>query len=130
MKPDVAAPGVDILAAFPPSETKPREGYYTFLSGTSMACPHVAGITALIKSVHPDWSPAAIRSALVTTGQSIKLNIKESLSVFFTYKTYQSICNPNKANNQTNIKSHHFVLSRHGTFIVFCVTLEAAILVI
>ncbi|PON37757.1 Subtilase [Parasponia andersonii] len=67
LKPDVAAPGVDILAAFPPSVSKPRNGYYQLLSGTSMACPHVAGIAALIKSLHRNWSPAAIRSALVTT---------------------------------------------------------------
>ncbi|XP_062074026.1 subtilisin-like protease SBT3.5 isoform X2 [Humulus lupulus] len=67
LKPDVAAPGVDILAAFPPFNSKSGNGYYTLLSGTSMACPHVAGIAALIKSLHQHWSPAAIRSALVTT---------------------------------------------------------------
>ncbi|GMP35356.1 hypothetical protein CsSME_00007826 [Camellia sinensis var. sinensis] len=66
LKPDVAAPGVSILAAYPPMGTKHGSGY-AFLSGTSMACPHVTGIVALIKSAHPDWSPAAIRSALVTT---------------------------------------------------------------
>uniref|UniRef100_A0A803PME7 Uncharacterized protein n=1 Tax=Cannabis sativa TaxID=3483 RepID=A0A803PME7_CANSA len=67
LKPDIAAPGVDILAAFPPIDSKSGKGYYTMLSGTSMACPHVAGIAALIKSLHRNWSPAAIRSALVTT---------------------------------------------------------------
>nr|AIC80773.1 subtilase [Cicer arietinum] len=66
LKPDIAAPGVDILAAFPPKNSKKSSGF-TFLSGTSMSCPHVAGIAALIKSKHPTWSPAAIRSALVTT---------------------------------------------------------------
>lgn len=66
LKPDIAAPGVSILAAYPPMGTKHGSGY-AFLSGTSMACPHVTGIVALIKSAHPDWSPAAIRSALVTT---------------------------------------------------------------
>ncbi|KAK7247045.1 hypothetical protein RIF29_41921 [Crotalaria pallida] len=66
LKPDIAAPGVDILAAFPPLGTTKNSGF-ALLSGTSMSCPHVAGIAALIKSKHPTWSPAAIRSALVTT---------------------------------------------------------------
>ncbi|XP_059662111.1 subtilisin-like protease SBT3.5 isoform X2 [Cornus florida] len=66
LKPDIAAPGVNILAAYPPENTENSNGY-AILSGTSMACPHVTGIAALIKSVHRDWSPAAIRSALVTT---------------------------------------------------------------
>ncbi|URE46123.1 Peptidase inhibitor I9 [Musa troglodytarum] len=59
LKPDVAAPGVSILAA-------ERDGY-TLGSGTSAACPHVSGVVALLKSLHPDWSHAAIKSALVTT---------------------------------------------------------------
>ncbi|KAL5551488.1 hypothetical protein UlMin_001664 [Ulmus minor] len=70
LKPDVAAPGVDILAAYPSVYSNSSHGY-AFLSGTSMACPHVAGIASLIKSVHKDWSPAAIRSALVTTASQI-----------------------------------------------------------
>ncbi|CAM0953622.1 unnamed protein product [Alopecurus aequalis] len=59
LKPDVAAPGVSILAAEGDS--------YVFKSGTSMACPHVSAVTALLKSVHPDWSPAMIKSAIITT---------------------------------------------------------------
>ncbi|KAL6654854.1 hypothetical protein ACP70R_008319 [Stipagrostis hirtigluma subsp. patula] len=59
LKPDIAAPGVSILAA--------RRDWYELMSGTSMACPHVAAIVALLKSVHPDWSPAMIKSAIVTT---------------------------------------------------------------
>ncbi|KAK4479781.1 hypothetical protein RD792_015316 [Penstemon davidsonii] len=72
--PDVVAPGVDILAAFspkaPPSTipSDKRSVSYSILSGTSMACPHVAGAAAYIKSLHPDWSPSAIKSALMTTG--------------------------------------------------------------
>ncbi|CAA0830248.1 Subtilase family protein [Striga hermonthica] len=61
MKPDVLAPGVNILAAWP-------EGVeFKLLSGTSMACAHVSGLTALLKGAHPDWSPAMIRSAIMTT---------------------------------------------------------------
>ncbi|XP_011040612.1 PREDICTED: subtilisin-like protease SBT3.5 [Populus euphratica] len=66
LKPDIAAPGVDILAAHRPAN-KDQVDSYEFLSGTSMSCPHVTGIVALIKSLHQNWSPAAIRSALVTT---------------------------------------------------------------
>ncbi|WVZ50120.1 hypothetical protein U9M48_001407, partial [Paspalum notatum var. saurae] len=59
LKPDIAAPGVSILAA--------QGDSYVLKSGTSMACPHVSAVVALLKSVHPDWSPAMIKSAIVTT---------------------------------------------------------------
>lgn len=73
LKPDVIAPGVNIIAAWPgnlgPSglEDDARRSNFTVLSGTSMACPHVSGIAALIRSAHPSWSPAMIRSAIMTT---------------------------------------------------------------
>ncbi|KAL0299751.1 UNVERIFIED_CONTAM: Subtilisin-like protease SBT3.6 [Sesamum radiatum] len=67
LKPDIAAPGVDVLAAYVPTKLSPQG--YIFDSGTSMAAPHIAGIAALLKSLHPHWSPAAIKSALVTTGR-------------------------------------------------------------
>ncbi|XP_058090783.1 CO(2)-response secreted protease [Magnolia sinica] len=73
LKPDVAAPGVNILAAWIPtndsSEVPPgqKPSQFNLLSGTSMACPHVSGIAATIKSKNPTWSPAAIRSAIMTT---------------------------------------------------------------
>lgn len=77
LKPDISAPGVNILAAWVPnnqsadvpSGTKPA--YYVFESGTSMSCPHVSGTVALLKSVNPSWSIAAIRSALITTARSM-----------------------------------------------------------
>uniref|UniRef100_A0A0E0BHH1 Peptidase S8/S53 domain-containing protein n=1 Tax=Oryza glumipatula TaxID=40148 RepID=A0A0E0BHH1_9ORYZ len=68
LKPDIAAPGVNILAAVPPVGKYKKLGLpYFFNSGTSMACPHVSGIVALLKSLHPDWSPAALKSAIMTT---------------------------------------------------------------
>lgn len=63
LKPDIAAPGVNILAAWPPV----RSSYFKIESGTSMACPHISSVVALLKSIRPTWSPAAIKSALVTT---------------------------------------------------------------
>ena len=66
-QPDIAAPGVSILAASAPSDPY-MDGGFALHSGTSMATPHVAGIVALLKALHPTWSPAAIKSALVTTG--------------------------------------------------------------
>ncbi|KAJ0968816.1 hypothetical protein J5N97_021693 [Dioscorea zingiberensis] len=74
LKPDVTAPGMSILAAWPPSlsptglPTDKRLVPFNIISGTSMSCPHVSGLAALLRSMHPDWSPAAIKSALMTTG--------------------------------------------------------------
>ncbi len=65
LKPDYAAPGVNILAAVAASGGDPVQ--YAFYSGTSMAAPHGAGAAALMIDLHPDWSPAEIKSALQTT---------------------------------------------------------------
>ncbi|KAL6846011.1 hypothetical protein ACP4OV_023459 [Aristida adscensionis] len=70
LKPDIAAPGVNILAAWSPAAgISSSIGPVNFKidSGTSMSCPHISGIVALLKSMHPNWSPAAVKSALVTT---------------------------------------------------------------
>lgn len=73
IKPDVVAPGVGILAAWTGSAgptglaEDDRRTEFNVLSGTSMACPHVSGIAALLKGAHTDWSPAAVKSALMTT---------------------------------------------------------------
>lgn len=73
-QPDITAPGLNILAAWSEasSPTKMAEDHrvvkYNILSGTSMSCPHVAAASALLKAIHPSWSSAAIRSALITSG--------------------------------------------------------------
>ncbi|XP_044949558.1 subtilisin-like protease SBT5.3 [Hordeum vulgare subsp. vulgare] len=75
LKPDITAPGVSILAAFtglagPTGLTfDSRRVLFNSESGTSMSCPHVAGIAGLLKALHPDWSPAAIKSAIMTTAR-------------------------------------------------------------
>ncbi|EFH50893.1 subtilase family protein [Arabidopsis lyrata subsp. lyrata] len=66
LKPDIAAPGVSILAATSTNKTFNDRGFI-MASGTSMAAPVISGVVALLKAMHRDWSPAAIRSAIVTT---------------------------------------------------------------
>lgn len=72
-QPDITAPGVSIIAAFNevPDPNIPGQPItpYSILSGTSMSCPHVAGVVGLLKSLHPNWSPAAIKSAIITSGK-------------------------------------------------------------
>jgi len=90
LKPDLTAPGVDILAAYSKLESvsgyreDDRYAIFNILSGTSMSCPHAAATAAYVKSFHPDWSPAAIKSALMTTGEKIRtLNVNK----IFTFKS-------------------------------------------
>ena len=69
LKPDIIAPGQDIMAGVAP----PGRGGVLFdlLSGTSMSSPHIAGIAALMKELHPTWSPMAIKSALMTSAGDV-----------------------------------------------------------
>ncbi|KAK6939697.1 Subtilisin-like protease, fibronectin type-III domain [Dillenia turbinata] len=84
LKPDLIAPGVNILAgwtaAASPTELDEdkRRVSFNIISGTSMSCPHVSGLAALLKAAHREWSPAMIRSALMTTA-------------YTTYKSGQTI---------------------------------------
>ncbi|XP_073048022.1 subtilisin-like protease SBT5.4 isoform X1 [Primulina eburnea] len=76
LKPDITAPGVNIIAAYSEGVSPTHEDFdhrrtpFIAESGTSMSCPHVAGIVGLMKTLHPNWSPAAIRSAIMTTART------------------------------------------------------------
>jgi subtilisin family serine protease len=81
LKPDVTAPGSEIIAAYAPTLTTAQrdaivagtqmaQPHHHMISGTSMAAPHVAGTAALLKQAHPTWSPAAIKSAVMTSASS------------------------------------------------------------
>lgn len=71
VKPEVTAPGVDIVAARAAGTTMgtPVDDLYTSASGTSMATPHVAGAAALLKEIHPAWSAERIKTALVNSSE-------------------------------------------------------------
>ncbi|TKY68426.1 CO(2)-response secreted protease [Spatholobus suberectus] len=86
LKPDVMAPGIGILAAMIPKSNEPgsvpigkKPSLFGIKSGTSMACPHVTGATAFIKSVHEKWSPSMIKSALMTTATNYN-NLRKPLT--------------------------------------------------
>lgn len=81
LKPDLTAPGVDIIAAVTAGLTNAERdavangtlvpvAEWSSYQGTSMSSPHVAGLAALIRQMRPTWSPAAIKSALMTTSMS------------------------------------------------------------
>lgn len=74
IKPDVTAPGVNILAGAGPNPYLGAPGQlFQAISGTSMSSPHVAGAAALLRQMHPDWSPAMVKSALMTSAhQDVK----------------------------------------------------------
>ncbi|GFQ06827.1 subtilisin-like protease sdd1 [Phtheirospermum japonicum] len=73
LNPDILGPGVNILAAWPTSVENNTNTKSTFnmVSGTSKACPHLSGVAALLKSEHPDWSPAATKSVIMTTADVV-----------------------------------------------------------
>ncbi|KAI4316635.1 hypothetical protein L6164_024598 [Bauhinia variegata] len=87
LKPDLIAPGVNILAGWTGAvgptglDSDPRRVSFNIISGTSMSCPHVSGLAALIKGAHPDWSPAAIKSALMTTAYKTYKNGQTILDI-------------------------------------------------
>jgi subtilisin family serine protease len=74
LKPDIMAPGVAILAAVSPANVSAPGRNFDFYQGTSMSSPHIAGIGALMKQRHPDWSPMMIKSALMTTASQLRNN--------------------------------------------------------
>ena len=111
MKPDLAAPGVSILAAVSPELTAaqradlvagvlPPHQAWDFMDGTSMASPHIAGLAALLRQQHPGWSPAAIRSALMTSaGDTLPDGLKNGTSGTLPWGQGAGQVRPNRAND-------------------------------
>ncbi len=71
LKPDVTAPGIEILAGHTPEPVSvfggPPGEFFQVIAGTSMSSPHSAGVSALVRAVHPDWTPGQVKSALMTS---------------------------------------------------------------
>lgn len=103
MQPDVTAPGVNILAAWSPVAVINTNGLsidYNIISGTSMSCPHVSAVAAIVKACHPTWSPASIKSAIMTTGFKEKIMLDKFKVLIFFF-------------------SSHPMISKHISFIFF-----------
>jgi subtilisin family serine protease len=95
LKPDIMAPGVDVLAAVAPPGNNGRS--FDFYSGTSMSSPHIAGIAALIKDAHPDWTPMMIKSAIMTTASTMTNRGNPIPGGYFDYGAGQVV--PNSADD-------------------------------
>jgi subtilisin family serine protease len=84
-QPDITAPGVSVIAAYTEAEGPTDQEFdkrriqFNSISGTSMSCPHISGIVGLLKALYPSWSPAAIKSAIMTTGKKFFLYFKSFL---------------------------------------------------
>ncbi|CAJ1943532.1 unnamed protein product [Sphenostylis stenocarpa] len=105
LKPDIVGPGVNILAAwpFPLNNNTDSKSTFNIMSGTSMSCPHLSGVAALLKSTHPHWSPAAIKSAIMTSADILnfeqKLIVDETLHPADVFATGSGHVNPSRAND-------------------------------
>ncbi|XP_047319802.1 subtilisin-like protease SBT4.3 [Impatiens glandulifera] len=84
LKPDITAPGINIMAECPLQGVFGKlVSNFNIQTGTSMACPHVAGAAAYVKSKHPYWSASAIKSSLMTTAWT--MNTKYNADAEFGY---------------------------------------------
>lgn len=96
LKPDITAPGVDVLAAYSPVAGGRN---FEFLSGTSMSSPHLAGLGALMKQRYPSWSPMAIKSALMTTAYQTTKTGSTGLVFGTPFDFGAGHADPNRAQN-------------------------------
>lgn len=115
LKPDVIAPGQDILAAYSPSVGGEE---FNMISGTSMSSPHVAGLAALLRDLHPDWSPMMIKSALMTTGYDVK---DDTDAAGRTFRQGAGHVDPNKAASPGLV----YDSNRYDWFAFLCGTTKA-----
>ncbi|CAA0813535.1 Subtilase family protein [Striga hermonthica] len=101
LKPDIVGPAENILAAWSPLDPTHLGIKFRIESGTSISCPHLSGVAALLKSAHLDWSPAALKSAIMTTADLVNAHgipiLDEKLTPANIYATGAGHVNPNRA---------------------------------
>ncbi len=95
LKPDIIAPGQDILAAVAPPGNNGR--LFDLYSGTSMSSPHVAGLAALLMDKHPTWTPMMVKSAMMTTAYDVLLDTTVSNALLRTLAQGAGHIDPNAA---------------------------------
>ncbi|MET0297073.1 MAG: S8 family serine peptidase [Microbacterium sp.] len=87
LKPDITAPGVQVIAGLTPTPVSITSGppgeLYQAIAGTSMSAPHAAGVSALVKAAHPTWTPGQIKSALMTSSLQDVTNVDGSTAGVF-----------------------------------------------
>lgn len=104
LKADILGPGANILSAWPLplNKTDPNPPFF-INTGTSVSCPYLSGVAALLKNLHPDWSPAAIESAIMTTANVLNFGgnpILDYVSVLANlFATGSGHVNPLNAND-------------------------------
>ncbi|GIW01301.1 S8 family serine peptidase [Roseiflexus sp.] len=96
-KPDVTAPGVNILAGYTAIEYGTPVPQFAFLSGTSMSSPHNAGAAILLKWLHPTWTPGQIKSALMTTAKAAGVFKEDGVTPFTPFDAGSGRINLRKA---------------------------------
>ncbi len=102
-KPDITAPGVQILAGHTPLSaaisTGPQGELFQAIAGTSMSSPHIAGSAALVLALHPDWSPAEVRSALMTSARTAGVVKEDGVTPFTPFDAGSGRVDLSKAGN-------------------------------
>jgi subtilisin family serine protease len=103
LKPDISAPGVQILAGNTPTPSSIVDGppgdLFQVIQGTSMSSPHIAGSGALLKALHPDWTPGQIKSALMTTAKFETVTREDGTTPADPYDTGSGRVDLTKAGN-------------------------------
>ncbi|KAE8717209.1 subtilisin-like protease SDD1-like [Hibiscus syriacus] len=105
LKPNIISPGMNMLAAwsFPLDNNMNSKSTFKFMSGTSKSCPHLSGIAALLKRSHPNWLPAAIKSAMMTSTDLFNIAgkpiVDETLQPAHVFATGAGHVNPSRADN-------------------------------